>query len=103
MNSIELKLNSEHRGAFVIEEGETRLAEMVVAASDGNLIVYHTQVSDQLRGQGVASKLLDSMVEYARKNGLKVVPLCSYVHAQFSRHPQQYEDIWNKNWHNHER
>jgi predicted GNAT family acetyltransferase len=36
------------------------------------------------------------MVDHARKNGLKVIALCPFVHAQFKRHPEQYEDIWNK-------
>ena len=99
MNAIELKLNTEHRGAFVIEEGGNRLAEMAVAISAGNLIVYHTEVSDALRGQGIAAKLLDNMVDYARKNQLKVVALCPYVHAQFKRNPEKYDDIWNQNWH----
>jgi uncharacterized protein len=99
MNPIELKMNNGHRGAFVIEEGENKIAEMTVAVSDSNLIVYHTQVSDQLRGQGIASKLLGNMVDYARENHLKVVPLCPYVRAQFTRHPEQYADIWNKHWH----
>ncbi len=99
MNPIELKLNKDLRGAFVIEDGENKLAEMVVAVSAGNLIAYHTEVSDSLRGQGIAGKLLENMVDYARKNNLKVVPLCPYVHAQFKRHPEKYNDIWNKKWH----
>jgi uncharacterized protein len=98
MNAIELKINSERRGAFVIEEGDKRLAEMAIAVSGENLIVYHTEVSDALQGQGIASKLLETMVDYARKNNLKVVALCPYVHAQFKRHPEKYNDIWNQNW-----
>ncbi|HEU4902844.1 MAG TPA: N-acetyltransferase [Flavisolibacter sp.] len=35
-----------------------------------------------------------TMVDYARKNGLKVIPLCPYVHAQFKRHPADYADVW---------
>lgn len=99
MNAIELKLNEHHKGAFVIEEGNERLAEMAIAVSGENLIVYHTEVSEKLRGQGIAAKLLENMVEYARKNKLKVVALCPYVLAQFKRHPEQYNDIWNQNWH----
>jgi uncharacterized protein len=98
MNPIELKLNNDLRGAFVIEDGGNRLAEMVVAVSGGNLIVYHTHVSDTLRGQGIGIKLLDDMVDYAKKNNLKVVALCAYVHAQFKRHAEKYNDIWNQDW-----
>jgi len=99
MNDIELKLKDNGQGAFVIEEGDVRLAEMEVAVSNGNLTVYHTEVAEQLKGKGVATKLLSSMATYARENKLKVVPLCPYVLAQFKRHPDQYADIWNKNWH----
>ena len=100
MQSIELKLDNTGKGAFVIDEGDKHLAEMVISISDGNLTVYHTEVSDELKGQGVAAKLLATMVEYVRKNNLKVIPLCPYVLIQFKRHPEQYQDIWNQNWRN---
>ena len=99
MNDIQLKLKDNGQGAFLIEEGEARLAEMEVAVHDGNLTVYHTEVAEELKGKGVAAKLLSTMVGYARENKLKVIPLCPYVLAQFKRHPDQYADIWNKDWH----
>ncbi|HEX6225049.1 MAG TPA: GNAT family N-acetyltransferase [Chryseolinea sp.] len=99
MNDIELKLKGNGQGAFVIEEGDVRLAEMEVAVNNGNLTVYHTEVADQLKGKGVASSLLTTMAAYAREKKLKVIPLCPYVLAQFKRHPDQYADIWNQSWH----
>lgn len=96
MNPVTLKLNDEGRGAFVIDEGDERLAEMAVAVEDERLIVFHTEVSEKLRGQGVALQLLSAMVDHARRKGLKVLPLCPYVHAQFRRHPDQYADIWSR-------
>ena len=99
MNKIELKLDDNKRGAFFIDEGEKRLAEMGIAIIGNDLIVYHTQVSDELKGQGIAGSLLQTMVDYARQNKLKVVALCPYVLAQFQRHPEKYLDVWNQNWH----
>lgn len=99
MNLIELQLDSNMRGAFVINDGSNRLAEMNVAISDGNVIVFHTKVSDHLRGQGVGARLVETMVEYAKKNTLKVVPLCSYVRAQFEKDTNKYADLWNQHWH----
>lgn len=84
----------------MIEENRERLAEMVIAIIGERLVVYHTEVSDKLRGQGIAAKLLEQMVSYARANHLKVVPLCPYVHAQFKRHAELYKDIWDQNWKN---
>lgn len=99
MNEIELKLESNGKGAFVIEESDERIAEMAIGISGNNLTVYHTEVSEKLKGQGIASKLLSAMVAYAREHTLKVIALCPYVNSQFKRHPEQYQDIWNQNWH----
>jgi predicted GNAT family acetyltransferase len=99
MKDIELKLTPAGRGSFFIDTDGTRVAEMEIAIQAKNLIVYHTEVSEELQGKGIASNLLAKMVEYARENKLKVVPLCTYVLAQFKRHPEQYKDIWNTEWH----
>lgn len=99
MNEIQLRLNDAGRGAFVIEEDGVRVAEMEISITADDLIVYHTEVAEKLKGQGVATKLLAAMVDHARKHNLRVVPLCPYVHAQFKRHPEQYTDVWNKEWH----
>jgi uncharacterized protein len=99
MSEIELKLESNGKGAFVIEEAGERIAEMAIGISGNNMTVFHTQVSDTLKGQGVAAKLLETMVSYARERNLKVIALCPYVNAQFKRHPEQYADVWNQHWH----
>jgi len=94
MNDVSLTLNDQKKGAFVIKEGEKQLGEMVVSISGNNLTVYHTEVVPEAEGKGLAKKMLQEMVDYARKNSLKVIPLCPYVHAQFKRHPADYADLW---------
>lgn len=96
MNDIVLELN-DNKGAFEIKDNGETLAEMTFVLKDEVMKVYHTEVSPRLAGQGVAKKLLASMVAYAREHSLQVVPLCEYVHAQFERHPDEYADIWKKN------
>jgi uncharacterized protein len=93
---IEVK---DKRGAFFVMDNGKRVAEMVFGLSGENLTVFHTEVDDSLQGKGVSGQLLNSMVEYARAHSLKVIPLCAYVAAQFKRRPEQYADIWNKDWH----
>lgn len=99
MEEIQLKLESDGKGAFVIERGGERVAEMVIAVDDKNLTVYHTEVSPKLKGEGIGSKLLATMVEYARNHHLKVIALCPFVNAQFKRKPELYADVWNQHWH----
>jgi predicted GNAT family acetyltransferase len=99
MDEIQLSLNPKGHGAFFIEKDGERSAEMVVSVAGQNLTVYHTEVSEKLRGQGVAPRLLKAMTTYVREHGLKVIPLCPYVNAEFRRHPDQFADIWNQDWH----
>jgi predicted GNAT family acetyltransferase len=99
VENISLKLDAHGKGAFVIDEGDERLAEMVIGISGNNMTVYHTHVSEKLKGKGVASQLLKQMVTYAREHQLKVIALCPYVSAQFKRHPEEYQDVWNQHWH----
>ncbi|WP_026905901.1 GNAT family N-acetyltransferase [Paucisalibacillus globulus] len=47
--------------------------------SSGNLIIDHTFVSDEFRGQGTASQLVNMVVDYARQEGVKIIPECSYA------------------------
>jgi predicted GNAT family acetyltransferase len=95
MDDVKLNLNEKGHGAFYIMDGDEQMGEMVVGISGPNLTVYHTEVSTKAEGKGYAKKLLGAMAAYARKNGLKVKPLCAYVHAQFKRHPGEYADVWN--------
>jgi uncharacterized protein len=99
MSDIKIVFENNDRGAFVVDENDERVAEMVFARNGTNLIIYHTQVSEKLKGKGTAGALLERMVNFAREENLQVVPLCPYVLAQFKRHPERYEDIWNKHWH----
>ena len=96
MDEVKLNLNEKGHGAFIITNDEEQLGEMVISINDKNLTVYHTEVSPKAEGKGFAKKILNAMVDYARKNELKVIPLCPYVHAQFMRHPNDYADIWRK-------
>ena len=94
MEAIKLHTDENGKGAFVVTENEERLGEMVIAVTSDTLTVFHTEVQPKAEGKGLAKQLLSSMVAYARKKGLQVVPLCPYVHAQFKRHPEAYADIW---------
>ena len=96
MDDVKLKSDEKGNGHFYILDGEEQVAEMQINISGNDLTVYHTEVSPKAEGKGLAKKLLAAMVDHARKNVLKVIRLCPYVHAQFKRHAEEYADIWNK-------
>ncbi|OAV45178.1 GNAT family N-acetyltransferase [Lewinella sp. 4G2] len=51
------------------------------------IIISHTEVGESLRGQGVGRQLLDKVVEHARANGIKIMPLCPYAKSVFDKDP----------------
>ena len=55
----------------------------------GNVMtITHTEVPPRARNRGIASRLIEGMLAEARARGLKIVPLCPFVSAYFSKHPE---------------
>lgn len=48
------------------------------------LVVFHTEVPQELEGQGIATALTKHVLEYAAAENLGVVPLCPF-HADLLR------------------
>ncbi|MBC2664661.1 N-acetyltransferase [Novosphingobium flavum] len=48
----------------------------------------HTLVPRPLEGRGIARRLVERLVADAREKGYKIEPRCSFVEAQFRRHPE---------------
>lgn len=96
METIRLEVNEKNHGAFNLYEDGKKLGEMTISLKEDLLTVYHTGVEKESEGRGYAKKLLEEMTAYARNHKLMVLPLCPYVHAQFKKNPDQYQDIWKK-------
>lgn len=59
----------------------------------GSRIAYtHTEVPDEMEGQGVGGALAKHALEYARAQGLEVLPICPFVAAYIRRH-REYQDL----------
>jgi predicted GNAT family acetyltransferase len=85
-----------NKGMFYIEQNGKTLAEMVYSMPSAHkMIVEHTEVNDLLRGKNVGKQLVHHMVEYARANNIKVVPLCPFTNSVFKKTPE-YADVLYK-------
>jgi predicted GNAT family acetyltransferase len=56
-----------------------------------NFVITHVGVNPAFRGHGVAGRIVQAGLEYAREHGLRVVPMCSYAAAYIRRHPEYIE------------
>lgn len=96
MTEVKFESPENEPSAFNLYLEGKKIGEMIVEIRGDDMTVFHTEVDPDQEGQGYAGKLLEAMVSYVRSHGLKVVPMCAYVHIQFERHPDQYQDILSK-------
>lgn len=55
---------------------------------DGIMHITHTGVPPALEGRGIAAQLVQTALTWARAQGLRVNPVCSYVAVYVRRHPE---------------
>ena len=84
---------SASKGTFFIEEGGERLAFMTYSkAGTSRIIIDHTEVSPELKGKNAGKQLVSAAVDYARKNNIKILPLCPFARSVFER-VKEYADV----------
>lgn len=52
----------------------------------------HVEVPLEFEGKGLAGKITKTALDFARENGLRVVPKCPYVRVYLRKHPE-YQDL----------
>jgi len=91
---ILIQHNKENSGGrFFINKDNKDVAEMTwFTSKDGKMVINHTEVMDELKGQGIGKKLVLSGIDFARENSLKIIPVCSYAKHFIERNPE-YQDV----------
>ncbi len=75
-------------GRYVVRLASGEEAEMTwVVRAPGVRDFNHTYVPEVFRGTGLAARLMERAIKDARAESFSIVPTCSYVAAQFRRHP----------------
>ncbi len=49
---------------------------------------FRTFVPTSMRGGGIASRLTEYALLYAREHGLKIIPTCPFIATYIERHPE---------------
>ena len=89
LNTLTVTRNeAEHRFEAWIDG---TLAKLDYIQDGKNFVITHVGVHPDLRGQGIAGRIVQVSLEYARENNLRVVPMCSYAAAYIRRHPEYAE------------
>lgn len=67
---------------------DNRLSKLDYLLDEHTIVMTHVGVYPEHRGQGVAGKLVEVALKYAKENSLRVIPMCPYVAAYIRRNPQ---------------
>lgn len=83
----------EKRGRFYIKEADKILAELDYSLSPGVMTILHTEVDEKLKGKKIGYSLVTHAADYARENGWKIIPDCSFARALFEKKKEEFGDV----------
>lgn len=55
--------------------------------SGDNIVFTHTETPRELRGRGIATRLVEGAIALSNGMGLNVIPGCSFVADYMAKHP----------------
>ncbi len=64
-----------------------------ILTKDNSIYLTHTEVPRSLEGNGLGSIIVKKALDYIRKKGYKMIPLCPFVAAYLKRHPEDANGI----------
>lgn len=79
-------------GRFEIYIGPELAGALYYDRRGGALVMTKTEVGDSFAGRGVGSTLVEGALDAARRQGVRVVPLCPFISAFIERNPD-YADL----------
>lgn len=94
---MDWKIEQEDNGTkgrfYIVLEGR-ELGEMTyVYAGPEKIIIDHTAVDEELKGQSAGKKLVDAGADFAREKGIKILPLCPFAKATMMKNKEAYADV----------
>lgn len=75
--------------AFV---NDINVGECQYEIKDNKWYIVHTGVRPEYGGRGIAKLLVKCLIEEARKEGVKIVPICSYAQKMMLNN-DEYKDV----------
>jgi uncharacterized protein len=88
-----MKIQEEENRLAIVDDKNKAIAEVTYTNVGEDLyIIDNTHVDPAYRGKGLAKKLVQTLVDKARKNGKKVLPVCPFANMEFERR-NEYQDV----------
>ncbi|MCK8785663.1 N-acetyltransferase [Roseomonas sp. NAR14] len=72
--------------------GQGAVAILEYERHGDRLVLTHTEVPQELAGQGIGSRLVRGVLDRVREEGGRIEPRCDFVASFIERHPE-YRDL----------
>ncbi|GAA1765625.1 GNAT family N-acetyltransferase [Pseudarthrobacter sulfonivorans] len=84
--------NNPDRERFEVRDTGKVVGKAWYKAYDGEVpsqrIFYHTTVTEEYEGQGLAGRLAQVALDETVAAGLRIVPVCPFIKSYIARHPE---------------
>lgn len=84
-------VNNTEAGRFEVRLGEAVAFTEYRKLANG-VLFPHTEVPSAFEGRGVGGKIVRAALDWARSEGQKVMPTCTFVAGYITKHPE-YHDL----------
>lgn len=74
---------------FVVKSGMLGCVWADYEDRDGARAILHVEADPELHGTGASGRFMQSLADHARRERIRLLPLCGYAIAWFRRHPDQ--------------
>jgi uncharacterized protein len=80
-----------HRLEGVLEDGTVAGFVDYRPQDDTVYDFTHTEVADEQEGQGIGGQLARGVMDFARSNGLRIVPSCKFLRSYMREHEETHD------------
>ncbi|MEO8151052.1 MAG: GNAT family N-acetyltransferase [Bacteroidia bacterium] len=80
-------VNNKNNRQFEIRVGDL-VAKIPYNFKDDMIALFHTEVPDEWRRKGIATRLTGYALNYAKDNDLKILPYCPFIAKYIKEHPE---------------
>lgn len=88
-----MEFKREDHRIWLEDENHNLLAEITFPQSGDHVCITHTFVDERLRGQNIASRLMEETMQVLRDKDQHFTAACSYALHWLSQH-DEYDDLW---------
>ncbi len=99
--TTEIRVNADEHGEgryTILVDGQPA-GELDYRTVEGRRVFVHTGIRERYEGQGLAGQLARRVLDDARAEGLRIVPICPYVAGYLEKHPDDQDlvdrDLWD--------